>query len=417
MNRVWVRTAIVGVVVVVLVAFAVYQRNRPQGLPITDFPAVDSKGYIAAVMEKDGQSRVVAILPDGTVREAPSEADVMDTEITWKPDGRRIVFVSNRSEGGSLQVFEWTPDRDGDPIQLTASGAGRQNPWFLPDGSQFVYASAGNVLSTTYPQLRSQRIMPPSEGPEGRETESGEHIHAPGEEHEHDLVSTVWTQYSEAIQGEAFTKAFVDGDVLLGQYTTARGQAVILQDLDPADEREALPQAPFGGEALDIAFHAATGRAVIAIIGFRFPNLAEVPKEAIQPDGTVRPPFRNALFAMGLRDKSAFPIFVSADDAQTLMSPAISPDGTQVAFVIMEKVGDTKRVSGMLVAPIKEGGVQEARPVAQGEISSPTWSPDGQTLAFVRDGDVWTISVDGTGEKNLTNGKGRFSTPLFSPMR
>src|SRR5687768_5412759 len=95
MNRVWVRTAIVGVVVVALVAGAVYLRNRPQGLPIADFPPVDSKGYLAAIMEKDGHSRVVAILPDGTIREAPGDGEMVDAEITWKPDGKRIVFVSN----------------------------------------------------------------------------------------------------------------------------------------------------------------------------------------------------------------------------------------------------------------------------------------------------------------------------------
>jgi dipeptidyl aminopeptidase/acylaminoacyl peptidase len=417
MNRVWVRTAIVGVVVVALVAGAVYLRNRPQGLPIADFPPVDSKGYLAAIMEKDGHSRLVAILPDGSIREAPGNDEVVDAEITWKPDGKRIVFVSNRSSGGSFQVFEWIPDRDSDPVQLTPGGAGRQNPWFAPDGQQFIYASAGNVLATTYPMLRSRRIMPPSEGPEGRETESGEHVHAPGEEHESDVVSTIWANYSQSIQGEAFSKAYLDGSILLGQYTTARGQVLILQNLNPADEREALPQAPFGGEAMDIAFHAATGRAVVAVIDFRFPNLADVPRESVGADGTVKPPFKNGLFAVGLRDKSVFPIFLSADDEQTLMSPAISPDGSEVAFVIMEKVDGAKRVVGMLIAPIKEGGVQEARQIAQGEISSPSWSADGNTLAFVRDGDVWTIGADGLGEKNLTGGKGRFSTPLFSPMR
>lgn len=417
MNRVWVRTAIVGVVVAALVAGAVYLRSRPQGLPIADIPPVNSKGYIAALMERDGKTRVVAILPDGTVREAPGDGDVVDNELTWKPDGRRVVFVSNRSAGGSFQVFEWTPDREAEPIQLTPGGASRQNPWFAPDSKQFVYASGGNILATTYPQLRARRIMPPSDSPEGRETESGEHIHAPGDDHDHDLVTTVWESFSQAIEGEAFSRGYLDGDTLLGVYTTSRGQALILQDLDPADQREAIPQAPFGGAAIDTSFHGPTGKAVVAIVDFKFPNLAEVPPEAIGPDGRVTPPFTNGLFAIGLRDKSAFPIFLSADDSQTLMSPSISPDGSQVAFVIMEKVDGVKRVSGMLVAPIEEGGVQKARQVAQGEISSPVWSPDGSTLAFIKDGDVWTIGVDGQNEKNLTNGKGRFSTPLFSPMR
>jgi Tol biopolymer transport system component len=71
----------------------------------------------------------------------------------------------------------------------------------------------------------------------------------------------------------------------------------------------------------------------------------------------------------------------------------------------------------LLVAPIAEGGVKDARIIAQGEISSPSWSPDGQKLVFVRDGDILTVGADGLGESNLTKGKGRYSTPLFSPMR
>lgn len=417
MNRVWVRTAILGAVLAALIAGAVYLKNRPQGLPIVDIPAVDSKGYIAALLEKDGATRLVAILPDGTVREAPGESAYIDRELTWKPDGRRVLFTSNRSKGGSIQVFEWIPDRDSEPVQLTPNGASRQNPWFEPNGSGFFYASGGDVLATSYPQLRSRRVMPPSDRPDGQQTEEGEHIHAPGEDHEEDLVSTVWTQYSAAIEGEAFRKAFVVGDVLLGEYTFSRGQALIIQNLKPATAAEAIPQAPFGGDALDVSFHGASGRAVVAVIGFKFVNMNDIPRDQIGPDGRAKLSFVNALFALGLRDQSVIPIFLAPDDAQTLMSPSISPDGQQVAFVIMEKVEGTKRVTGLLVAPIAEGGVQSAKIIAQGQISSPSWSPDGQKLVFVRDGDVFTVGVDGQSETNLTKGKGRFSTPLFSPMR
>ena len=417
MNRVWVRTAIVGVVLAALVAGAVYLRSRPQGLPIADFPAVDSKGIIAALMEKDGNTRVVAISLDGAIREAPGQGNIQDRELAWKPDGRRVVFASNRSERGSIQIFEWIPDRDSDPIQLTPDGASRQNPVFNSGGGEFIYASGGDLMATTYPQLRTRRVMPPSEGPEGQENEEGEHVHAPGDTHDHDLLSSVWTSYSQSIEGEAFSKGFIDGDTLLAQYSTARAQTVLLIDLAPANQAEATPQATLGGTALDIAFHVGLGRAVVAVIDFRFPNLAEVPKEAIGPDGRVKEPFKNAMFGIDLRDRKIFPIFISVDDNQTIISPAISPDGKNVAFVIMEKVSGAKRVTGMLVTDISEGGIRNAKQVAKGVISSPSWSPDGQMLTFIRDDDVWTIGVDGSGEKNLTNGKGRFSNPLFSPMR
>ncbi|MDQ2985287.1 MAG: hypothetical protein M3R13_01035 [Armatimonadota bacterium] len=417
MSRVWVRTAILGAVLAALIGGAVYIRNRPQGLPIVDIPAVDSKGYIAALVEEKGGDRLVVILPDGTVREAPGEGEIADREPTWKPDGKRIVFTSSRTSGGSIQVFEWTPDRDSDPVQLTPSGASRQNPWFRADGSEFLYASGGDVLATTYPQLRSRRVMPPSDDPDGQQVEGGEHVHAPGETHDNDLVSTLWAQYSTALEGEAFRKGYVDGDVLLGEYTISRGQTIIIQNLNPANEQEAVPSAPFAGDAVDVSFHAGTGRAVVAIVGFKFPNLNEIPREQIGPDGRAKLPFVNALWAIGLRDQSVIPIFLAPDDTQTLMSPAISPDGNQVAFVIMEKVEGVKRVTGLLVAPIEEGGVQKARIIARGEISTPAWNPDGQSLVFTKGGDVYTVGVDGQNEKNLTNGKGRFSVPQFSPMR
>jgi dipeptidyl aminopeptidase/acylaminoacyl peptidase len=404
-------------VLAALIAGAVYLRTRPQGLAIVDIPAVDSRGYIAALLEKDGATKLVAILPDGSVREAPGGGDFFDSELTWKPDGRRVLFTSNRSKGGSIQVFEWIPDRNSDPVQLTPGGASRQNPWFAPDGKEFVYASGGDILATSYPLLHSRQIMPPSDSPDGHETEGGDHVHAPGDEHEHDLVSTVWTQYSAAIEGEAFRKAYVDGSVLLGEYTFSRGQALIIQNMNPSSAPEAVPQAPFGGDALDVSFHGASGRAVVAIIGFKFVNLNDVPRDQIGPDGRVKLPFVNALFALGLRDQSVIPIFLAPDDAQTIVSPSISPDGREVAFVIMEKVEGTKRATGLLVAPIAEGGVKDARIIAQGEISSPSWSPDGQKLVFVRDGDILTVGADGLGESNWTKGKGRYSTPLFSPMR
>jgi len=416
MNRVWVRTAILGGVLAALIAGAVYLRSRPQGLPIVDIPAVDSKGYVAALMEKDGATRLVAILPDGTIREAPGDGDFIDGELTWKPDGRRVIFTSNRSSGGSIQVFEWTPDRESDPIQLTPNGASRQNPWFKPDGSEFLYASGGDILATTYPQLRSRQVMPPSDAPDGQSTEGGEHVHAPGDEHDHDLLSTVWAQYSASIEGEAFRKAYVDGNVLLGEYTFSRGQALIILNLNPANAAEAAPQSPFGGTAIDVSFHGASGRAVVAIVGFAFVNRNDIPRDQIGPDGRVKLPFVNALFAIGLRDKSVIPIFLAPDDAQTIMSPSISPDGQKVAFVIMEKVEGAKRVTGLLVAPIAEGGVKDAVIVARGEISEPSWDTSGKTLVFVRDGDIFSVRVDGSGEKNLTNGKGRFRSPKFSPM-
>jgi Tol biopolymer transport system component/DNA-binding winged helix-turn-helix (wHTH) protein len=62
------------------------------------------------------------------------------------------------------------------------------------------------------------------------------------------------------------------------------------------------------------------------------------------------------------------------------MYPALSPDGTRVAFVWNEKGGTA---GGVFVAPIS-GGVPKRIGGPEGNYSSPCWSPDGRHLAYLR---------------------------------
>lgn len=47
--------------------------------------------------------------------------------------------------------------------------------------------------------------------------------------------------------------------------------------------------------------------------------------------------------------------------------------------------------------------------------TEPSFSADGHTIAFVREGDVFAIRADGSGEKRLTSGAELDSRPLISP--
>ncbi len=88
-----------------------------------------------------------------------------------------------------------------------------------------------------------------------------------------------------------------------------------------------------------------------------------------------------------------------------ISSPEVSPDGKWVAYAVSTPDMDANRgVSNVWIIPTAGG---EAIQVTQsGRDSSPSWSPDGKTLAFLssRDGDsqVYLLSMDGGEAKKLT---------------
>ncbi|MFD1936871.1 S9 family peptidase [Nonomuraea mangrovi] len=98
--------------------------------------------------------------------------------------------------------------------------------------------------------------------------------------------------------------------------------------------------------------------------------------------------------------------------------PAISPDGERVAYVLrtVDKAADADRRAIWLVP--WEGG--PAVPLTNGPAdTSPAWSPDGGTLAFLRAGEgpaqIWTLPMGGGEPRPATDlalGAGR---PIWSP--
>ena len=48
---------------------------------------------------------------------------------------------------------------------------------------------------------------------------------------------------------------------------------------------------------------------------------------------------------------------------------------------------------------------------------SPAWSPDGQKIAFGRDGGVYVVNADGSGERRLTRNRAAFHGPCVVTRR
>ena len=92
-----------------------------------------------------------------------------------------------------------------------------------------------------------------------------------------------------------------------------------------------------------------------------------------------------------------------------LVSPSISPDGTQIAF----------SYQGVLYLVPTAGGV--ARPLTTGKdyTYKPVWSPDGNKIAFASDRygnfDIYTIDTDGSNLKRLTTISASEVPQAFTP--
>ena len=96
---------------------------------------------------------------------------------------------------------------------------------------------------------------------------------------------------------------------------------------------------------------------------------------------------------------------------------AISPDGTRVAFVSVEKSG-TSSMRRIAVVEIAGGKATIFKDVPSDNSYYPVWSPDGKRIAFtLRENEVWnlaTIAPDGTEFRFLKKGT-QNQAALYSP--
>jgi len=94
--------------------------------------------------------------------------------------------------------------------------------------------------------------------------------------------------------------------------------------------------------------------------------------------------------------------------------------------IVFSKVTEDKRVQkdpkGKELPPkAPEGGIFAVRDHRLNQLTEdpadtePSFSADGRTIAFVRDGDVFTMRADGSGQRQLTSGPELDSRPQVSP--
>lgn len=98
---------------------------------------------------------------------------------------------------------------------------------------------------------------------------------------------------------------------------------------------------------------------------------------------------------------------------EPVISPAWSPDGSQMAYVSFEKKKPIVFVHTLAT------GQRKMVANYKGNNSAPSWSPDGRMLAIVltygANSQVYTINANGGDLKRVTNSRGIDTEPVFSP--
>jgi len=105
-------------------------------------------------------------------------------------------------------------------------------------------------------------------------------------------------------------------------------------------------------------------------------------------------------------------------EVPTLISPAVSPDGSQVVWLKTRRsLAEDKRITRLWLGDVKEGTARQLT-FLDGEVGGLAWRPDG-SLSFLRthedDSQVWINPLDGSEPRPVTAVDGGVSAYWWSP--
>ena len=125
-----------------------FTRYAPQGLVVIAVDVREDEGTAAAFAEGLGATFPVGLDADGSAAKKLTGGEFLDAWPAWRPGGKQIAFVSNRS--GNYDV--WLMNADGSNlVNLTDHAAQDASPAWSPDGKKLAFVTTrhgGSDIST-----------------------------------------------------------------------------------------------------------------------------------------------------------------------------------------------------------------------------------------------------------------------------
>ena len=363
-----------------------------------------------------------------------------DVQPRFSPDGRRIVFVSDRSGGDNV----WLANADGtDTVQLTKGNNNLYvSPEFTPDG-QYVIASRSGGLGGTAKlwmyhvdggsgvALSTEPATPPTQkqigaafGKDGRylwfAARTGDwQYNSIGPQYQLHVLDRETGRRSQMTTrfGSGFRPTLSpDGRWLVYGTRFETQTGLRLRDLDTQEERWlAFPvqhddmesRAPL--DAYPGFAFTPDSRSVVVSYG------GEIWRVPVDGSAPAKIPFTAEVqLAMGPEVRFEYPIDTAATfTARQIRDLAPSPDGRQLAFVALDRVH---------VMSLPDGAPTRVSSDSVGEFL-PVWSPDGTSLAWVTWHDAQGGAIHratrqprgGWRVQSLTTGRALFTDLAWSP--
>ncbi|MEU4197490.1 amidohydrolase family protein [Kribbella sp. NPDC026611] len=329
--------------------------------------------------------------------------DLQDaTRPRWSPDGRRIVFQSYRD--GNFHL--WAIGRDGSDLQqLTTGRYDHREPHPTPDGRAIVFSSdrGGNGSYGVHRlDLSTHAIVALTDDL----TEEAE-----------PTVSPDGTKIAFTVD----TSSIVELDLTTGARKTLVAAQTGISLFGPSySPTGGLAYVRLTGPTSDLVVdgqQVTTGRDVFAVpsswsaAGELFYTADGVVRRRTQTADAVVP-FAATVPVTSKRPRPKAPDLDSTGrrPVQGIASPAVSPDGKQLAF----------RALNALWLTTTDGRGKPRKLVADGYFNSdPDFSPDGKKLLYAsdRDGtaDLWLHDLATSQDTKLSGLPGAQTAPRFSP--